>query len=181
MGSMSEWWHPSAGLHALLRDAPDDALLTGWAEDFTDSEHVTCAGDLDGLRRLAAELNESCQGDIDPAYLESQVLHEHEHAQIARLAGFAKVRYGMYVRREREDLPGGGYTVTTYWQARFEHAAPSGPVTKLAYAAIAAAPCRLSAGDKEALRDMGYRDAADVHDRLRAAGMGALCPVLVNM
>jgi hypothetical protein len=163
---VSEWWYPTGDLHVQLRDAPDDAQVIGWAEDFTDCEHVTYAPDLDGLRKLAAELNASCQGDIDPAYLENQVLHEHAHAEAARATGFAKVRYGMYVRREREGLPGGGYSVATHWRARIEHAAPWGLVTKLAYARIVAAPCRLSAGDEKALREMGYRDAEDVRDRL---------------
>lgn len=163
---MSEWWYPTGDLHALLRDAPDDALVTGWDEEFTDYEHTAYAPDLDGLRELAAELSASCQGDIDPDYLEGQVLHEHEHAEAARAAGFAKVRYGLYTRREREDLPDGGYSVTTHWQTRIEHAAPSGPVTKLAYAGILIAPCRLSPGDEKGLRVMGYRDAEDVRERL---------------
>lgn len=173
---MSEFSNPDADLHARLRDAPDDAEITGWALDLADEPFVTTAPDLDGLRKLGAELNESCQGDIDPVYLESQMLHEHEHAVAAALAGFTKVRYGLYVRRERTDLPGGGYTVATHWQARIHHAAPSGPVTKLAYAGIVAAPCRLSAGDEEALRAMGYRGAEDVRERMTAAGMRIAAP-----
>jgi hypothetical protein len=119
----------------------------------------------DGLRELATALNASCQWDIDQDYIEGQVRHEQEHAAAALAAGFTKVRYGLFVRRTRREVPG-GVDVQTDWRMMLEHAAPSGPVTKLAYASIVAAPARLSAGDAEALRDMGYRDAADVARRI---------------
>lgn len=153
-------------LHAKLRDAPDDAVLVGWAEDFTDYPGVTYADTPAGLRALAAILNAECQGEIDPDYIEDQIRHEDQHAAAAREAGFAKVRYGLGVWRERRDLDI-GYEVTTRWQVCMEHVAPRRPFTKLMYAAITAAPGRLSVGDEAALREMGYRDAADVAARVR--------------
>lgn len=160
------WDHPSADLHALLHEAPDNALTVGWPEDFRDIPDVTWTSSPDGLRELAADLNVSCQHDIDPGYIESEVRHEHEHALAALAAGFTKVRYGLLVRRTSRKVPG-GTDVETAWRMMVTHAAPSGPVTKLAYASITAAPAVLSAGDAEALRDMGYEDAADVARRIR--------------
>jgi hypothetical protein len=153
-------------LHAKLRSAPDDAVITGWAEDFGDYPNVTYADTPDGLRTLAAILNAECQGQIDPHYIEEQICHEGQHADAARAAGFTKIRYGLGVWRERRDLDI-GYEITTRWQVLMEHVAPVRPFTKLMYAAITAAPTRLSAGDEAALREMGYRDAADVAARVR--------------
>jgi hypothetical protein len=153
-------------LHAKLRDAPDDAVLVGWAQDFTDYPGVTYADTTDGLRALAAILNAECGGEIDPEYIEDQIRHEDQHAEAAREAGFARIRYGLGVWRERRELEI-GYEVTTRWQVCMEHVAPRRPFAKLAYAAITAAPSRLSDGDESALREIGYRDAADVAARLR--------------
>lgn len=152
-------------LHAKLRDAPDDALIFGWAEDFTDYPNVTYADTPAGLRLLVADLNAECQGDIDPDYIEDQIRHEDDHAEAAREAGFSKIRYGLGIWRERRDLDI-GYQVTTRWQVLMEHVAPVRPFTKLMYAEITAAPRRLSVGDEAALREMGYRDAADVAARI---------------
>jgi hypothetical protein len=162
---MNAWNHPAAGLHAALRAAPDDAVTTGWDEDFTDDPDVTYASSPDGLRELAAALNASCQWQIDPDYIESQVRHEQEHAAAALAAGFSKIRYGLFVHRAPRNVPG-GVTVRTDWRMMINHVAPAGPVSKLAYAAIVAAPAVLSAGDEEALRVMGYRNAADVTKRI---------------
>lgn len=155
-------------IHAALRDAPDDALVTGWAADLTDHPNVTYAESLDELRALAANLNEECEGQIDPDYIEDQIRHEGQHAAAARAVGFGKVRLGLGVWRSERLLDGGGRQVTTNWQVFVEHAAPVRAVTKLAYAAIVAAPARLSAGDADALREMRYRDAADVAERISA-------------
>jgi hypothetical protein len=151
----------------LLRELPDNALTTGWDEEFKDIPDTAYASSPDGLRELAAALNASCQHDIDPDYIESEIRHEQEHAVAALAAGFTKIRYGLYVHRTRH--PGsrpGSFTVETRWQMLVEHVAPSGPVTKLVYASITAAPSVLSDGDAQALRDMGYRDAADVARRI---------------
>jgi hypothetical protein len=153
-------------LHARLRDAPDDAQIIGWADDFADYPGVTYADTADGLRALAAILNAECRGGIDPDYIEEQIGHEDQHASAAREAGFSKIRYGLGVWRERRDLDT-GHEVTTRWQVCIEYVAPLRPFTKLMYAAITAAPGRLSAGDEAALREMGYRDAADVVARVR--------------
>jgi hypothetical protein len=157
MGPLTgRWVHPAADLHALLRPAADDALVTGWSEDFRDLPDTTWTSSPDGLRELAESLNESCQWGIDPGYLESQVQHEQQHAARALAVGFTKIRYGLFVHRTRTDTPG-GYTVATDWRMMVNHAAPAGPVTKLAYASIVSAPVKLSAGDEQALRDMGYQ------------------------
>lgn len=163
-----DWSHPSEDLHALLREAPDDALVVGWPEHFGDVPDVTWTSSPDGLRELGAELNASCEWQIDPDYIEDQVRHEQQYAGAALAAGFTKVRYGLFVRREYSDVPG-GVNVETGWQMMAAHAAPAGPVTKLAYASIVAAPARLSDGDEEALRVMGYTDAAAVARRLAVA------------
>lgn len=68
--------------------------------------------------------------------------------------------------------------MTTHWQVLAVSVAPVRPVTKLMVAAVHAAPTRLTAGDVAALREMGYRDAADVAERisLLAARTGTILP-----
>lgn len=161
---MAVFDHPNGTLHAALRDRPDGTLI-GWDDDFTDDPDTTYAPSPDGLRALAAKLNASCQWQIDPAYIEDQIRHEQEHAAAAVAAGFTKIRYGLFVRRASREILG-GVEASTDWHMCACHAAPARPVTKLAYASIVAAPVRLSEGDAQALRDMGYGDAADVARRM---------------
>jgi len=153
-------------LHARLRYEPDDTLLDGWGRNFAEVENVTTADTLEELHVLTRALNDRCQGQIDPAYIEAQIAHEAEHAAAARAVGFSRTRYGLgeWVERRTE---GDVLTVITRWQVMVFHVAPVRPVSKLAYAAIIAAPARLSAGDVESLRDMGYRHAEDVAARIR--------------
>ena len=156
------------GLHARLRGEPDDFIISNyWAQEFTEVENVTCADTADELHILTSALNLRCQGQIDPAYIEAQIAHEAEHAAAARAVGFSRIRYGLGEWIERR-TDGDVVTVTTHWQVMVFHVAPLRPVSKLAYAFIVAAPACLSAGDLEALRDMGYRDTEDVAARIRS-------------
>jgi hypothetical protein len=168
-----------AGLHAALSDDVDDAIVTNWATEFTDDPYMTPAETLDDLRILVAELNSRCQGQIDPGYIEEEIGHEDEHAAAARAVGFSKVRYGLMVRRYQRNTPEGGVEVLTRWRVLIQHVAPVGPISKLAYATVVAAPSRLSDADAAALRDMGYRDAGDAAARVRtlAARTGRRLPV----
>src|SRR6185312_11654529 len=154
-------------LHHGLQGKADDYIIGGWDDDFAADEHVTCAATTDELRELTRGLNERCQWQIDPAYIEAQIAHEAEHADAALAVGFSRVRYGLGEWVERR-MEGDVLAVTTRWQVMVFHVAPVRPVTKLAYASIVAAPACLSAGDAQALVDMGYRDAAEVADRLAA-------------
>jgi hypothetical protein len=166
-------------LHGRLRDRPDNFVIDGyWARGFAEVENVTPAGTPEELRVLMHALNDRCQGQIDLDYLEAQIAHEAEHAAAACAVGFGRIRYGLgeWIERHADD---GAVTVTTRWQVMVFHVDPLRPVSKLAYAAIVAAPARLSAGDAEALRDIGYRDAEDVATRIRefSARAGAALPM----
>lgn len=79
--------------------------------------------------------------------LEEQINHEQEHAAAARAVGFTRIGYGLAHRA----VPGDGGTPTLEWQLFTQFAAPSRPVTKLAVAAIAAAP----AWTREEIRSRG--------------------------
>lgn len=174
--------HDRVTIHAALADAPDDAAVTGWASEVSDDPNVTYVDTVAELRALTAELNAQCQGQISTDYIEEQISHEAEHAAAARAVGFSKIRYGLGVWR-KERLADGSREVTTNWQVLIVHVAPVKPVTKLSYAAIVAAPRRLSAGDAAGLREIGYRDAADVAGRIRslASRTGLVLPMPVSV
>ncbi|MET9260344.1 hypothetical protein [Amycolatopsis sp. NPDC004079] len=143
-------------------------MRAGWSTKFRDFPDVTWAGTLDDLRVFMVELIDEHRGRIDDGFFEQQLRHADEQATAARAVGFSKVRYGLLVRpckiARRAD---GTWDRSLFWQVCMQYVAPTRPVTKLAYAAVVAAPRLLSDGDASALRVMGYRDAADVARRIR--------------
>jgi hypothetical protein len=163
---MLDWISSRTTLHERLRSLPDHADTGPWDTAIPEIEDVTFAATPNGLRKLADALNARCQGDISVAYIEEQIAHEDEHATAARAVGFTAISYGLFEHAEVTSRNGDSFTVATRWQMTIAHQAPAGPVSKLAYASVVATPARLSAGDLEALRDMGYRDAADVARRI---------------
>lgn len=152
----------------LLRDLPDDAVVH--VTRYTDLPHRRYADTAEGLRRLIHEmLATSPTADFD-AY-EDQIAHELEHAAAARALGCTSRFY---------------FNLSPHPDVRWLWVCYTGhqyicrePLTKLAVAAIAAAPAWLSEGDLADLRSLGYRDAEDVADRIRRHNRRAPRPLPV--
>jgi hypothetical protein len=127
--------------------------------------HARYASSPEGLRRLILDVL-SPFPDADLSFLEDQIPHEMEHAAAARALGcISHFTFSMIPR------PGGWHALPGHqWASR-------GPLSKLAIAAIAAAPAQLSLDDLTDLRRMGYRDAADVADRIRRFNRHAQHPL----
>ena len=155
---------------ALLRDLPDDALVRvppGFEEEVPDG---TYAATLEDLRRVIGE-STGPYGfpDLDPANYEDQIVHEAEHAAAARAIG-CDSRF-LFKRGRHPARADVWYHVTVHMYAA------SFPLTKLAVAAIAAAPTWLSESDLADLHCMGYQDAADVAARIRETGQHLPVPL----
>lgn len=157
----------------LLRDLPDDAPVRvppGFEEE--EVPDGTYAATLEELRRVIGE-SAGPYGfpDLDPADYEDQIAHEAEHAAAARAIGCdSRFLFRRGQHPARDDV---WYDVTVHVYAA------SFPLTKLAVAAIAAAPSRLSESDLADLHCMGYQDAADVAARIRATGQHLPMPLSV--
>jgi hypothetical protein len=143
----------NGSLSALL--ALDDYAMVSVSPDFTDLPYAKYASSAEGLRRLILDTLASFP-DADLGFLEGAVAHEAGHDAAARAVG-CTTRFAFSV------IP-----VLGGWQALPSHGWVSEhPLTKLAIAAIAAAPACLSVNDLANLHCMGYRDAQDVADRIR--------------
>jgi hypothetical protein len=152
---------PDNGL-AWYRDHPDDALLPSPA-GFRDAPHRRYARTPDELRRLIRRALARFPG-ADPAAYEDQIVHETEHAAAAQALGCtSRFWFTVAPNPAVDDLS------VWYTQAGHSWASPV-PLTKLAVAAIAAAPARLSDGDLADLYALGYRGADDVAKRIRRSG-----------
>lgn len=156
----------------LLRGLPDDALVPvppGFEQEVPGG---TYAATPEELRRVLGE-STGPYGfpDLDPADYEDQIAHEAEHAAAARAIG-CDSRF-LFLRGQHPARANVWYNVTCHvYAARF-------PLTKLAIAAIAAAPSWLSASDLADLHCMGYQGSADVAGRIRATGQRLPMPLSV--
>jgi hypothetical protein len=160
---------PAASDYAALRDLPDYAMVDVSAE-FSDVPHAigyadSPAGLLPIIRAIPASYPAATEAHL--AMLEAEILHEAEHAAAASALGCSS-RFCITMT----PLPGGGV------HARPCHSCVSSrPLSKLALASITAAPSRLSPDDLADLRDMGYRDADDVAERIREFNRRACQPL----
>lgn len=164
-------WHAANRL-PVLRDLPDDAPVRvppGFEEEVPDG---TYAATLEELRRVIGESTGPYGfADLGPADYEDQIAHEAEHAAAARAIGCdSRFLFKRGQHPARDDV---WYHVTVHVYAA------SFPLTKLAVAAIAAAPSWLSESDRADLHCMGYQDAADVATRIRATGQHLPMPLSV--
>lgn len=154
---------------SVVRSLPDDALVELPCE-FTEGPYTRYAATPGELRALIREMI-APYPDCSPQIFESHVEHETEHAVAASAVGCTG-RFGFTVA----PAPGkdGLYASAVY------EVMSRAAVTKLALAAITAAPALLSDGDLVDLNRMGYRDAADVAGRIRASGQPLPIPASVR-
>jgi hypothetical protein len=149
---------PAAANPGRLWDLPDEAMIIPPARFFS-SPHERYARNSEELRRL---IRASLAPITDlPAWLQffvDQVPHEAEHAAAAQKLGCTS-RFTFWLTPNRQGSWDGG--LRHDWISRR-------PVSKLAIAAIAAAPSWLSPGDLADLNLMGYQGSEDVADRIRA-------------
>jgi hypothetical protein len=142
-----------------FRDLPDDAMIRVPSEFRDDVPYRSYASSPGELRRLIREAAASFP-DLDPADFEDDITHETEHAVAAQALGCTS-RFTFTVAPLRDgvwySVPGHVYTSRK-------------PLSKLALAAIAAAPSSLSDGDLADLHRMGYKDTDDVAERIRVSG-----------
>jgi hypothetical protein len=150
---------------AVLLDLPDDAMVSVPAE-FIDLPNMRYADSGPEFRRLIREALAPFP-DADLGFFEDQIPHEMEHAAAAQALGCTSRFFFKMIPQPGDDwygIPG------HVWASR-------NPVSKLAIAAIAAAPTWLSLDDVADLRRMGYQDAGDVADRIRGFNRRARCPL----
>lgn len=154
---------------ALLRDLPNDVLVRV-PPGFEEVLDGTYADTMEDLRRVIGD-STGPYGfpDLDPADYEDQVEHEAEHAAAARAIGCdSRFLFRRGQHPARDDV---WYNVTVHVYAA------SFPLTKLAIAAIAAAPSWLSESDIADLHCMGYQDAVEVATRIRVTGQHLPMPL----
>jgi hypothetical protein len=142
---------------AGIAHLPDGALIRGPDRWTRDAQYATTTA---GLRQLIRQTLAALFPGTDPAEYEADIAHEGQHAAAAAALGCSS-RFIFRVARLRD---GSWYTVPahTFVSQR--------PLTKLALAAISAAPAWLSEGDLADLHRMGYAGADDVADRIRKSG-----------
>lgn len=156
-------------LDPRVQGLPDDAPLPVPAAFPADVPDTWYASTPSELRRVIREVMEVRLPDEDPAEQDPDIEHEAEHAAAAQALG-CTVRFGFTV------APFGS---VWSWGSSIQ-ICRGGPLPKLAFAAIAAAPARLSDGDLHDLRNLGYQDAADVADRIRRSGQRMPVPRSVS-
>ena len=146
-----------------FRDLPDDAMIRVPSEFRGNVPRRRYARTPGELRRVIREAAAFFPG-LDLADFEGDITHEAEHAAAARALGCTS-RFIFTVAPIRDSAPDGA------WYSVPGHVYTSRkPLSKLALAAIAAAPSWLSEGDLADLHRMGYRDADDVAGRIRESG-----------
>jgi hypothetical protein len=146
-----------------FRDLPDDAMIRVPSEFRGNVPRRRYARTPGELRRVIREAAAFFPG-LDLADFEGDITHEAEHAAAARALGCTS-RFIFTVAPIRDSAPDGA------WYSVPGHVYTSRkPLSKLALAAIAAAPSWLSEGDLADLHRMGYRDADDVAGRIRKSG-----------
>jgi hypothetical protein len=155
----------SPGTWEEILALPDDAMLRSPSEFPDLPDGTRWASSPACLRHLLCEIMPRAAADL----IDDVVRHESEHAAVARALGCTS-RFAVLFVEPTEPGFDSAISPMHWWISPH-------PLSKLAVAAIAAAPADPSAEDLEKLRVMGYRDAEDLANRIRKFNRHARHPL----
>ncbi len=130
-------------VYAYASDEPNEVIVRTPAELFFAAR---------SLSRIAAF-------ELPVARVTETIAHEREHMVVAQNIGFQAIRYGLAVTKEQDgNVKGGLFS---------EAQSPDTSISKLAVAAMVAAPAELAENDVATIISLGYENLTDVAMRIR--------------
>ncbi len=145
----------------VLADYPDTARIVGYPTEPSPAEpNEVLVDSLSELALALRVLSTMIEPPLTTPQIRSHLEHERAHSGAAKAAGFMGLIYGLALIMP----PGRAPT----WNVFHAYHNPVEPPTKLALAAVRAAPLVPSPRDIMRVQELGYEDVYDVARRIDA-------------
>jgi hypothetical protein len=150
-------------IYTDLAGLSDDDIVTDMYPDNCDvGPGRVLVDSVPKLAEIYEEISHQTRLSFPREFVESKVRHEAAHGEAMHAIGVTAVYYGVLIDAYKPRT----FSTRLSWQPFSFGASTRWPITKLAHAAVIAAPPDPSPGDRRRIREMGYLGVDDVAERV---------------